>query len=642
MPSSSTSDAFVLVFLGTDTKYTPKPTDMYPNGETLSYIASIISDDPSIEPSGAAEGEESNSSKSWVLLPQDPNESDMCNKSMHVVEGPVTTGSDVGEKIRQGLFAALHAIARGKKTICLLGHSRGAVEGIVFTNEIAYILDALQASPQKPLWDILSRNKTSSLCRYTKCAIDAWMKSYIAEKDAINQLGKALNSHNLGSIQIHAKLCDPVPGESAYTNLERITWDEPVLYRVPKLVKKMHITYMQHEYTRAFRPIKPTPDSPETQMEYSLLPGHHGSAQGILNDRGRTATGERSPGSEHHEVQIISLAETLDFLREHGVVFNTAIASEHPLQEKAVACLAVKTGEERAIQRFNDYQLLQTNLPYFENFALHSYGTTSYTTDLPKDSDKQPRYVKTKHNDTSPSHLNALLPIPLNKNDFVNTNHAMYYMRSRGFSVNLEGEQVDVLHKLSETLFSPKDSKFKKALAHSDCSKLVKMVFKMLTESLMNQYTMNHLTDEKKQLITSALHYAFSSKMMTANEPQLLTTIRDEMGEGLVSSIMIKQEAIVQYNQLNEPAGRISALESMFAQDGENSISSSNPNAVDVLSRVQQYLKTQEAEARDFSNRLQIFSTHAEEMQWDPLLCEFIKKQCEHRTFRTKFSVNFH
>lgn len=53
-----------------------------------------------------------------------------------MINGPTILGSEVGERIVQGLFLALRAAAAGKTSLQIAAHSRGAVETILILHEL--------------------------------------------------------------------------------------------------------------------------------------------------------------------------------------------------------------------------------------------------------------------------------------------------------------------------------------------------------------------------------------------------------------------------------------------------------------------------------------------------------------------------
>jgi hypothetical protein len=128
---------FTIAIAGTLTDYTPdlkkipKPVPYtkgakvkdYPKGETLSIVASLI------KTNAPANTKEVDTKNPYPL------ETD----EITVINGPNTDGSNVGEKIGQGLAAILKAIARGQTTSNIIAHSRGAVESILIAHELESI-----------------------------------------------------------------------------------------------------------------------------------------------------------------------------------------------------------------------------------------------------------------------------------------------------------------------------------------------------------------------------------------------------------------------------------------------------------------------------------------------------------------------
>ena len=134
-PVPSSPDHF-LFLLGTDTKFTPRPTMFpirdYERGETLSYVAQAMA--LLLNEEGASN-----------LLEPTPiaNALSYDSPSVDVLNGPTTRGTEVGNRIAQGVFLALRAAASGKKTLQISGHSRGAVETILVMHELDRIYFAV-------------------------------------------------------------------------------------------------------------------------------------------------------------------------------------------------------------------------------------------------------------------------------------------------------------------------------------------------------------------------------------------------------------------------------------------------------------------------------------------------------------------
>ncbi len=150
-----TNSSYFLFMLGTDTVYTHKPTKdlekeadrrSYENGETLSYTARVVA---------TKLGE-----NAPEINPGQPLS--FSTPSVDVINGPTTLGSEVGERIAQGLFLILRAVAEGKENIVIPAHSRGAVETILMLHELERVKKALKEQPKKSLYTAVSTVKCNS------------------------------------------------------------------------------------------------------------------------------------------------------------------------------------------------------------------------------------------------------------------------------------------------------------------------------------------------------------------------------------------------------------------------------------------------------------------------------------------------
>jgi hypothetical protein len=172
---------YFLFMLGTSTSYIHRPTissaeeiikKTYENGETLSYAAQVVAQQLN-------EAAPSEIFRNPVSFNQ---------KSVHVINGPDITGSNVGERIVTGLFLILKAVAEGKKSINISAHSRGAVQAILIAHELDRIKKALKdpACNDKSLFNILLDTKCSA---DTKNAISTNLEDIDIPKALRDQLG---------------------------------------------------------------------------------------------------------------------------------------------------------------------------------------------------------------------------------------------------------------------------------------------------------------------------------------------------------------------------------------------------------------------------------------------------------------------
>ena len=115
-------DDYFLFLLGTDTIFVKEPTRNlakgtkgrrdYKRGETLSFTAQAIVH---------MKGE-----RATIGMIDSPLAYN--SESVAVVNGPTTLGKEVGNRIVWALYLIIDAVMKGKKTLQISAHSRGAVE----------------------------------------------------------------------------------------------------------------------------------------------------------------------------------------------------------------------------------------------------------------------------------------------------------------------------------------------------------------------------------------------------------------------------------------------------------------------------------------------------------------------------------
>jgi len=241
-----------LFFFGTDAKFTPKPTapeKSYVRGELFSYISQAIT-----KLLGEAGTIRTTSAQDAVAF---------SSPSVVTLNGPSTLGSNVGERIAQGVLLALEAVASGKKVLQFSGHSRGAVETILVLHELARIKDELEKFPNKLLNDIL----LNSPCKDTRAALQKLVSTH-ADEDTVENRKLLLAS--LKEVKTHAVLIDAVPGDMA-----GIGWHDPRFYQTLPCDKYQYFV-CRDERTQGFYPII------AEGMDVIVIPGHHGSALGNI------------------------------------------------------------------------------------------------------------------------------------------------------------------------------------------------------------------------------------------------------------------------------------------------------------------------------------------------------------------------
>ncbi|MCL9685677.1 hypothetical protein [Legionella maioricensis] len=298
-----------------DLKQTPKPTPYtegaevkdYPKGETLSVVSSLI--------------------KTKVLTNtkkvDEKNPYPLETDEITVINGPNTDGSNVGEKIAQGLAAILKAIARGQTISNIIAHSRGAVESILIAHELQAIQTMIAtcgtfeevlkqlAEQQTQRYKGTPKNNTPDIIEPLKSQINLIPKD--EQEQWFNQLKTSLPNASINFFGI-----DPVPGDCF-----PITWYDERFFILPEIIKNTELIYYANERSDwGFTPIFPEVVSKAKQnfVRYSM-PGHHGTGSSG-NDGSQQGIIVSPDNYKTTHVQKLMVYKLLNFLNAQGVEFN--------------------------------------------------------------------------------------------------------------------------------------------------------------------------------------------------------------------------------------------------------------------------------------------------------------------------------
>lgn len=439
--------AFTLTLLGTDTSFSPKATTGYDKAETLSYVSTLIN-------------ETSTGSVDDVVQ--------FRNDQVAVINGPTTSGSEIGDRIARGVTIILEAISRGEQNISIIAHSRGAVEAILVAHELERIQKILQESREfKP-------ELNNSECSYTKKALTTEPHQRTFENLAWDKIGRNITDVKLSMLNI-----DPVPGGNyiGLTYTTTLAWRDPRFYKLPKIVSEYEQYIYENERTRCFKPIVPKCVSEETKFKLTSLPGHHGTGSGNLHDQQLRVNPEQADTSHVQELCLIKL---MDFLSRNGVILKRKASDTdpfHPLMERFFAESPEK-----------DKKLKQIYLELFDNIVKNRagydhYNNTAYAT-LGQEQSIQKWIWNTKnqrivhfeeHNDTFLEEI--IHPVPGRK--FLNFEHARLY-------INKELGLSDTVH-LSKTINKAVENLLKLCNQYRTKQDLKKTDDADLTESTINR-----------------------------------------------------------------------------------------------------------------------------------------------------------
>ena len=363
-----------LFLLGTAVNYVDRPTDpstnkSYIRGETFSYTAQLMT---------LLLGEQESTIKfPESHLAKSPNYAHAYHSnSVDVINGADTPGYEVGDRLAKALMLALGAIADGKTHLNISGFSRGGVESIVLTHELARVREALERdlkienqSERRSLATIISDSKSVpglALINdpsYTRKALTGLVTN---EKLDDEQELKLNLLNKLNDLQIKLFVLDPVPGGN-FGKVVRIGWQEESFYTLPEFVVQKHEFVQKHETSNCFKPIIPL------GMPYEIIPGCHGTGDGNQFDHNGYPVPETFKNKDLSGVQDLVLRRWLDFMFPNGVKLDTAIDLGHPELDAVTNAYLPANSADRNIQLLNNYQKIQENYPAFEWLATRNY-----------------------------------------------------------------------------------------------------------------------------------------------------------------------------------------------------------------------------------------------------------------------------
>lgn len=296
--------------------------------------------------------------------------------SVDVINGADTPGFKVGDRLAKALMLALGAIAEGKTNLSISGFSRGGVESIVLTHELARVREALEKDLQKDpsqrrtLAAIISESNTVpglSIIKdpsYTRQSLNILVpKGANEDDDAL----KTTLLANLDKLQVNLFVLDPVPGGN-FGKLARIGWQEEAFYTLPPFVVKKQEFVQKHETSNCFKPIIPL------GMPYEVLPGCHGTGDGNQFDHNGASVPDTLQNKDLSGVQDLVLRRWMDFTFPEGVPLDQAIDFGHPELDGVVNAYLPATQPERNKQLLTNYQKIQDNYPAFEWLATRNYN----------------------------------------------------------------------------------------------------------------------------------------------------------------------------------------------------------------------------------------------------------------------------
>jgi hypothetical protein len=248
-----------------------------------------------------------------------------------ILDGQDITGQVYGSKIALSILDLLQAIGRGKRTINIAAHSRGACQAILIVHELQHILDNIHAGADALNDEIIQK--------IFKCSPDVAIRSQLIRQWNVlgsiekNNIRAALRKGRSGALSTTLDVgifnIDPVPGGGIYH-----WWgDKRLCGPLPPLVKRYEqVTYL-HERSKCFQCIcPPLPRSREggplpSFFEEIILPGNHSTGSGNF---GYQQTVEGRPRDYNTSgVQDLVFVKLLAFFNSRGGILNPSKIKEN-------------------------------------------------------------------------------------------------------------------------------------------------------------------------------------------------------------------------------------------------------------------------------------------------------------------------
>ncbi|MCX7116528.1 MAG: hypothetical protein NTW94_01205 [Legionellales bacterium] len=528
--ASAPSPHQFLFLLGSATVFTPRPTGVdldYQRGETLSYLAQVMVDHLKESPL-----------KALKLEKHDAHA--FCSPSVDLLNGPSTIGSEVGDRIAQGLYLALLAVAHGKTTLQIMGHSRGAVEALLLMHEIERIKLALTNTPDAPFNKIL----LDTPCDYTRAALSR----FFAKGSEESREDRALLKKRFDALKLNSFLIDPVPGETDVSLIgSRLSWRDPRIHQKPP-GQQHELLLCRDERSTGFYPILPEGLSP------LIIPGHHGTPSG----NPYTQSLENLPSAFMHydtfSVQSLVLFKMLSFINQTTSIFkkkSKPIALDHPELDKVTNQYLCSNQKQRGDFLLAYYANVQKNNPAFLQFTQSSYApiARSYARAPAEDGH---RLVRQAEGYISMSSL--IHPSP-----FVNNEHTkillLKHLPSFNTSAKTPEEMLQEMTRMLEDLTTKEVSPLSKIISSTEGRSIFMHNLSLVIEAICQRYLTTELSDLDYAGLLSVLHHPFDllnqgiqDKTLSKNH-EFFNECLPVLQLGVKHVMDIQIDAIIQYSR---------------------------------------------------------------------------------------------
>ncbi|MCX7091605.1 MAG: hypothetical protein NTU48_09170 [Legionellales bacterium] len=532
--------AFLLTLLGTDTKFVPgEKSQGILVSETLSFMSTCVDPGTKI----LASGEPIPNLPEIVVPYRSPG--------VTVIEGPVTSGSDVYEKIADGVYELLNAMQGREHQFTLMGHSRGAVECIVVSHEIQRIQDTVSRCATSPTKAELIDIICDSPCDKTKAELKKRLEPLKgSEEISFDSILQGFQCSGEGELEISLFALDPVPGVEHETVagrlLSKVWWKDERHYVIPPIVKDYRQIVLENETSVGFRGIVPKASDPaKTQYKLLNMLGHHGTASGNPLDQTQRAAFLKD-ADKTRDCQIVTMAQLYDFLGKHGVQFK-ADTNDVFLTSYFNKYHQTKLSEKSVIEsnqfKKEHYDRMASFRSFYEAFNQTFYPAGQEDMHLrwfrAVDDDRK---LYTSHLDAVTS-LNSL--IHFKRLGVINEEHAMLSIGlSLDFVTETQAQEAYIEWFITEFCkINPERAlqALQKELAREIVSDNIQNGIISIVKSLIETFLRNGLTHDRKEKILGALRLlpALKSPESTADDPlsrfkeDLYSSLLTEMRQGV-------------------------------------------------------------------------------------------------------------
>jgi hypothetical protein len=297
----------------------------------------------------------------------------------HIMKGPNTLGKDVNVIVAEAILIVLKAISEGKRTIRLVGFSRGGIECVMIAHYVQKVIKLIEASDhsaegviKKIISDILTAPKKSpsrfeehvaSGFAAIEAKIDAKEENVIVfgkEKLDVTKLCVAIKDKEAAPIKAEWFVIDPVPGQEVFHVVQVYNWAFDEFFVVPEFVRRAYYRFQRGERSPLFEPAFPKKVHKQCELSVDANPGYHSTATGGLLEQGAKESklveiekeGVKNTRRTRH-VQKIALAHMIDFLGDDAFdISSPLMKTKRPATHTTkypVAATLLKTIDDKGL-----------------------------------------------------------------------------------------------------------------------------------------------------------------------------------------------------------------------------------------------------------------------------------------------------